>query len=85
MVVESLFNQTRVEAETSSSVSMSRDQLMAGIMAVNPSASAEFLASFERDTLAGYFERLHRLHGVRGERWVRPVGEPAMSCHTPRL
>lgn len=86
-VVESLFQQPVERDEPRGITAMSRDQLVAGIIAVNPTATSDFLASFERDTLAGYLERLSRLRGpsARGTRWVRPDGQPAMMCHTPRV
>lgn len=59
---------------------LSREQVLDRILEMNPGATTEFLLDFDDRALAGYLERLLRLHDRRGatSRWVRPAGPPAV-------
>ena len=60
---------------------MTREQVVDRIIQFNPTATSDYLAAFEEMPLRLYLARLCELMGQRGKeaRWVRPVGEPAIS------
>lgn len=60
---------------------LTREQVVDRIIQINPSATTDFLASFEDLPLRLYLARLAELSGQRGRsaRWIRPDGEPAIT------
>jgi hypothetical protein len=66
---------------------LTRPQLIDRIIAINPSASEQFLARFEDRQLSGYLDHLHAVQEPRGgtaARWVRPADSPAIVARIPR-
>lgn len=70
-------SQTPLPAKPSNG-SLSREQLVDRIIALNPSASVDFLAQFEDHALGDYLEHLNRASRPRGREatWVRPSRTP---------
>ena len=66
-----------VEPEAASEPALRRN-LIDQIIALNPSASAEFLGQFEDAALARYLDHLNLAQQPRGSdaRWIRPHGTP---------
>jgi hypothetical protein len=60
------------------SMSLQRRNVMDQIIALNPSASAEFLEQFDDAALSQYLDHLNIAQQPRGKdaRWVRPHGKP---------
>jgi len=70
----------RQEAEPKSSPGLTREQVVARILSLNPSATAEFLSGFDDTSLERYLARLSITSQPRGRasRWVRPDDAPAI-------
>lgn len=60
---------------------MTKDQLAAAIMSINPSAAVEFLLSFDIRDLRRYLEHLEMTREPRGRHsvWLRPGDTPAIA------
>ncbi len=60
---------------------MTKDQLAAAIMSINPSAAVEFLMSFDVLDLRRYLEHLELTREPRGRSsvWLRPGDTPAVA------
>ena len=81
MSSNSAFGRTSEPPERSSQHSsrLTREQLVDRIITLNPTATPEFLARFEEDSLDQYLRRLATASGPRGRGWVRPSGPPGMT------
>lgn len=77
------FGRTSEPPERSSQHSsrLTREQLVDRIMTLNPTATPEFLARFEHESLDEYLRRLATAKGPRGRDsgWVRPPGASAVT------
>ncbi|MFK7961118.1 MAG: hypothetical protein AB8G96_11400 [Phycisphaerales bacterium] len=64
---------------------LSLDQLIDHVMELNPTASREFLARFDRREVQEYLEHLQLTTEPRGSHsaWVRPDGSRAVITRTP--
>lgn len=60
---------------------MTKDQLAAAIMSINPSAAVEFLLSFDIRDLRRYLEHLEMTREPRGRNsiWLRSADTPAVA------
>ncbi len=60
---------------------MTKDQLAAAIMSINPSAAVEFLLSFDIRDLRRYLEHLEMTREPRGRNsiWLRSGDTPAVA------
>lgn len=66
------------QIERDTSMSLQRRQMVEQIMALNPSATPDFLDQFEDQALTDYLQHLAVAHQPRGKdaRWIRPHGKP---------
>jgi hypothetical protein len=64
----------------SSPIRLTREQMVARIMELNTTASADFLDGFSEGALRDYLEHLRSAQVPRGPgaRWTRPAGEPGI-------
>lgn len=65
-------------AESSDRRAMDRLGLVQRIMALNPTASREYLGSFTDRSLSMYLAHLESAGAPRGARWERPCDSPAI-------
>ncbi|MFG0241565.1 MAG: hypothetical protein ACF8R9_02140 [Phycisphaerales bacterium JB054] len=65
-------------AESSDRGAMDRLGLVQRIMALNPTASREYLGSFTDRSLSMYLAHLESAGAPRGARWERPCDSPAI-------
>lgn len=72
---------------SSSSARLTREQVVDRIITINPTATAEFLASFNEDSLTKYLDHLVTASGPRGghSRWLRPGDSPAIWGRIPAI
>ena len=66
------------DIEPSDPQSLDRLGLAQRIMALNPTASREYLGSFTVRSLAMYLAHLESAGAPRGARWERPCDSPAI-------
>ncbi len=64
--------------ETSTRQPLARTGLVNRIMALNPTASEEYLGSFTDRSLTMYLAHLESAKAPRGARWERPCDSPAI-------
>ncbi len=72
--------------ESQSGKPLSRSQVMERIIAINPTATVNFLARFADRALRGYLDHLSLLQEPRGRSsppWVRPADSPAIVVRVP--
>lgn len=65
-------------AEPSDRQALERLGLVQRIMALNPTASREYLGSFTDRSLSMYLAHLESAGAPRGARWERPCDSPAI-------
>ena len=65
-------------ADSSDRQALDRLGLVQRIMALNPTASSEYLGSFTDRSLSMYLAHLESAGAPRGARWERPCDSPAI-------
>ena len=74
------------ERGSSPSSRLTREQVVDRIIAINPSAKADFLGSFDEPALSHYLEHLVATRAPRGRNatWLRQHETPAILTREPR-
>lgn len=75
------------ESGSSNTSRLTREQVVDRILALNPTASTEYLSGFPETSLTVYLEHLVVTSGPRGRHaiWVRPGDSPAIMGRESRI
>jgi hypothetical protein len=88
MLTKSATGRTSEPLESSSPSSrLTREQVVDRIIAINPTATTEFLEAFNERSLGKYLDHLLAASGPRGRRsvWPRPGDSPAISARVTQI